>query len=121
MLKFVRSETRPLLFLAFFMAIFVTASNFLVQFPITFFGMQEVLTYGAVSYPITFLITDLANRRYGKLTARKIVYLGFALGIALTLFLYSASSSIKASIFHGFKTIGFSQITSAPILKPNLM
>ncbi len=104
MLKFVRSETRPLLFLAFFMAIFVTASNFLVQFPITFFGMQEVLTYGAVSYPITFLITDLANRRYGKLTARKIVYLGFALGIALTLFFstnFSDLISIRIAIGSG--------------------
>ena len=71
MLKLARSELRPLLILAFFMAVFVTASNFLVQFPINFFGMQEVLTYGAISYPVTFLITDLSNRRFGKIVARK--------------------------------------------------
>ena len=85
MLKLTESEIRPLLILAFFMAVFVTASNFLVQFPINFFGMQEVLTYGAISYPVTFLITDLSNRRFGKVVARNIVYLGFILGILLCL------------------------------------
>ena len=47
--------------------------------------MEEILTYGAFSYPIAFLITDLANRSYGKLVARKIVYIGFAIGISFTL------------------------------------
>tara|TARA_B100000029_G_scaffold265815_1_gene261900 strand:- start:549 stop:1079 length:531 start_codon:yes stop_codon:yes gene_type:complete len=64
----------------------VTISNFLVQYPVNYFGLNEILTYGAFSYPITFLITDLANRKYGKADARKIVYLGFLLGVALTLF-----------------------------------
>ena len=72
--------------LAIFMAIMVTISNFLVQYPVNYFGLNEILTYGAFSYPITFLITDLANRKYGKTNARKIVYIGFVLGIALTLF-----------------------------------
>ncbi len=72
--------------LAIFMAIMVTISNFLVQYPVNYFGLNEILTYGAFSYPITFLITDLANRKYGKADARKIVYLGFLLGVALTLF-----------------------------------
>ena len=45
--------------------------------PYSFFGLQDILTYGAFSYPITFLITDLANRAYGKFVARKIVYIGF--------------------------------------------
>ena len=61
------------------------ASNYLVQFPIKFYGLEEILTYGAFSYPIAFLITDLANRSYGKLIARKIVYIGFAIGISFTL------------------------------------
>ena len=47
--------------LAFFMAIMVTASNFLVQFPVNHLGMENLLTYGAFSYPITFFITDLAT------------------------------------------------------------
>ncbi len=86
MRKFISSNYKPLIVLAFFMALFVTASNFLVQYPINFFGMEEFLTYGAFTYPVTFLITDLSNRRYGKFIARKIVYMGFILGVLLTLF-----------------------------------
>ena len=71
--------------LSFLMGLVVLASNYLVQFPIQYYGLQEILTYGAFSYPIAFLITDLANRSYGKLVARKIVYVGFAIGISFTL------------------------------------
>tara|TARA_Y100000591_G_C21536671_1_gene546839 strand:- start:55 stop:600 length:546 start_codon:yes stop_codon:yes gene_type:complete len=67
------------------MGIVVVASNFLVQFPIEYFGLSEILTYGAFSYPVTFLITDLANRAYGKFVARKVVFIGFVIGILLTL------------------------------------
>tara|TARA_B110000008_G_scaffold12279_1_gene11785 strand:- start:855 stop:1376 length:522 start_codon:yes stop_codon:yes gene_type:complete len=63
----------------------VLSSNYLVQFPIKYYGLDKVLTYGAFSYPIAFLITDLANRAYGKLVARKIVYIGFVIGISFTL------------------------------------
>ena len=72
--------------LAIFMSVMVVLSNFLVQFPVTFFNLDKILTYGAFSYPVTFLITDLANRAYGKIQARKIVYLGFLLGISLTFY-----------------------------------
>ena len=68
------------------MGVVVLASNYLVQFPITYYGLQEILTYGAFSYPVAFLITDLANRSYGKVIARKIVYIGFIIGIIFTLF-----------------------------------
>ncbi len=67
------------------MGLIVLASNFLVQFPIKYYGLEEILTYGAFSYPIAFLITDLANRSYGKIAARKIVYIGFAFGVGFTL------------------------------------
>ena len=67
------------------MGVVVLASNYLVQFPINYYGLNEILTYGAFSYPIAFLITDLANRSYGKQVARKIVYIGFAIGIIFTL------------------------------------
>ena len=73
------------LFLSFLMGVVVLSSNYLVQFPIKHYGLDEILTYGAFSYPIAFLITDLANRSYGKLVARKIVYIGFAIGISFTL------------------------------------
>ena len=68
------------------MGVIVLASNYLVQFPIKYYGLNQLLTYGALSYPIAFLITDLANRSYGKIVARKIVYFGFVIGICFTLF-----------------------------------
>ena len=71
--------------LSIMMGVVVLSSNYLVQFPINYFGLNEILTYGAFSYPIAFLITDLANRSYGKIVARKIVYLGFILGVAFTI------------------------------------
>jgi len=74
------------LVLSAIMGVLIIISNYLVQFPINKFNLQNVLTYGAFSYPITFLITDLANRRYGKKEARKLVYIGFAIGILLTIF-----------------------------------
>ena len=73
------------LILSFLMGAVVLASNYLVQFPINYYGLEEILTYGAFSYPIAFLITDLANRSFGKTVARKIVYIGFAIGISFTL------------------------------------
>ena len=76
---------RLFLLLSFMMGVVVLTSNYLVQFPIKHYGLEEILTYGALSYPIAFLITDLANRSYGKEVARKIVYIGFALGISFTL------------------------------------
>jgi uncharacterized integral membrane protein (TIGR00697 family) len=90
--------------LAFFMTIVVVISNYLVKFPINYFGLENLLTYAAFSYPIAFLITDLANRKYGKNIAKKIVYLGFALGIFLTLYLstnYSNLISIRIATGSG--------------------
>ena len=68
------------------MGVVIIISNYLVQFPINKFQLQDILTYGAFSYPITFLIIDLANRRFGKKKSRKLVYIGFAIGILLTAF-----------------------------------
>ena len=76
---------RLFLLLSLLMGVIVLASNYLVQFPVNYNGLEEILTYGAFSYPIAFLITDLANRSYGKLIARKIVYIGFTIGISFTL------------------------------------
>ena len=90
--------------LSLLMGLVVVISNYLVQFPIQYFGLSKILTYGAFSYPITFLITDLANRAYGKVVARKIVYVGFAIGILLTLFVstnFSDIISIRIAIGSG--------------------
>ena len=85
------------LILSFLMGAIVLASNYLVQFPIKYYGLEEILTYGAFSYPIAFLITDLANRSFGKIVARKIVYIGFAIGISFTL-LFSTNFADLISI-----------------------
>ena len=79
------------------MGVVVLASNYLVQFPIKYYGLEKILTYGAFSYPIAFLITDLANRSYGKLIARNIVYIGFIIGISFTL-LFSTNFADLISI-----------------------
>ena len=90
--------------LAFLMALIVASSNYLVQFPVHHFDLQNLLTYGAFTYPVAFLITDLANRSYGKNTAKKIVYMGFALGVFLTFYFstnYSDLISIRIAIGSG--------------------
>ena len=92
------------LMLSFTMGVVVLASNYLVQFPIRHYGLEEILTYGAFSYPIAFLITDLANRSYGKVVARNIVYIGFTLGISFTLFFstnYADLISVRIAIGSG--------------------
>ena len=75
---------KSFLLLSFLMGAVVLSSNYLVQFPVNYYGLNEILTYGAFTYPIAFLITDLANRSFGKVIARKIVYFGFILGIGFT-------------------------------------
>ena len=83
--------------LSLMMGAVVLTSNYLVQFPINHYGLEELLTYGALSYPIAFLITDLANRSYGRIVARKIVYTGFVIGISFTL-LFSTNFADLISI-----------------------
>ena len=86
------------------MGLVVVVSNYLVQFPIDYYGLSEVLTYGAFTYPVTFLITDLANRAYGKIVARKVVLTGFVIGIILTLLVstnFSDIISIRIAIGSG--------------------
>ena len=80
--------------LAFSMALVVALSNYLVQFPVNYIGLQDVFTYGAFSYPVAFFITDLANRKYGKAVAKRIVYIGFVLGVALTLYFSTDFSNL---------------------------
>jgi len=100
----IKLENKLFLLLAFLMASVVALSNYLVQFPINYFGLENLLTYGAFSYPVAFLITDLSNRRYGKNIAKKIVYLGFALGVFVTFYFstnYSDLISIRIAIGSG--------------------
>ena len=89
-----KMEKRFFFILVLLMAVVVALSNYLVQFPVNYIGLQDIFTYGAFSYPIAFLITDLANRRYGKTIARKIVYIGFILGVTLTLYFSTDFSNL---------------------------
>ena len=100
----IRIKNRFFFILAFLMALIVVLSNYLVQFPVHYMGFQDLLTYGAFSNPIAFLITDLSNRIYGKNTAKKIVYWGFILGAILTFYFstnYSDLISIRIAIGSG--------------------
>ena len=95
---------KSVLLLSAIMGIVVLSSNYLVQFPIHYYGLSEILTYGAFTYPIAFLITDLANRSYGKDIAKKVVYFGFFIGISFTLFFstnFSELISIRIAIGSG--------------------
>ena len=90
----IKIKNRLFFILALSMGLIVALSNYLVQFPITYMNLEEIFTYGAFSYPIAFLITDLANRRYGKEIAKKIVYIGFILGLFLTLYFSTDFSNL---------------------------
>jgi len=103
--------------LSFMMGVVVLSSNYLVQFPVNYYGLNEVLTYGAFSYPLAFLITDLANRSFGKTVARKIVYFGFLIGIIFTVLLstdFADYISIRIAIGSGTAFL-FSQLLDIQI------
>lgn len=71
-----------LFFYSLAMMIIVALSNYLVQFPI-----NDWLTYGAFSYPMSFLVTELTNRTYGPRVARRVVYAGFILAVMLSIWI----------------------------------
>ena len=100
----IKIKNKVFFILILFMATIVALSNYLVQFPVNYLGLQEIFTYGAFSYPVAFLITDLTNRKYGKKSAEKIVYMGFSVGVILTFFFstnYSDLISIRIAIGSG--------------------
>lgn len=66
------------------MMLIVVGSNILVQYPI-----NSWLTWGALSYPVSFLVTDLLNRRFGPRAARRVVYIGFASAVVVSIALAS--------------------------------
>ena len=92
------------LLLSVLMGVIILISNYLVQFPVNYYGLEKILTYGAFSYPVVFLITDLTNRTFGKYYARKIVYIGFVIGVSFTIFFstnFSDLISIRIAIGSG--------------------
>ncbi|WP_159013382.1 VUT family protein [Acidisoma sp. S159] len=63
------------------MMVVITVSNLAVQYPFTPFGLGDVLTWGAFTYPFAFLVNDLTNRSFGPRAARSAIYAGFATGV----------------------------------------
>lgn len=68
------------------MVVIVVASNILVQTQVQYFGLQEVLTWGALTYPIAFLVNDLTNRHLGNAAARKVVIVGFIIAVVFSIY-----------------------------------
>ena len=78
----------------------VAASNFLVQFPVEAhlgaINLADILTWGAFSYPVAFLVTDLTNRHLGPARARLVVVCGFAVAVVLSIWLASPRIAIAS-------------------------
>ena len=88
--------------LAFLMASLVAISNFLVQFPVNYFGMESILTYAAFTYPITFLITDVTSEVYGKKKANLLVIVGFFSSLLSLLIINFKRSIPSLSVLSNF-------------------
>lgn len=69
----------------------VAASNLLVQYPVQLqlggLNLADLLTWGAFTYPVAFLVTDLTNRHFGPNGARLVVVCGFAVAVVLSIWL----------------------------------
>lgn len=78
------------------MVFIVVLSNILVQYPFEHFGMGEILTWGAFTYPFAFLINDLTNRTFGTSAARKVVVVGFLIAVALSIYFASPRIAIAS-------------------------
>ena len=82
------------------MAVVICSSNYLVQFPFNYFQLNEIITWGAFTYPVSFFITELANRFFGKKFARKVVFAGFLAGL-ISSFILSLQEFIVSRIVIG--------------------
>ncbi|MEE4012873.1 VUT family protein [Roseibium sp. FZY0029] len=82
------------------MAAVVVASNFLVQFPVRHFiggiNLADTLTWGAFTYPVAFLVTDLTNRRFGPAAARQVVMAGFLIAVVVSVWLATPRIAIAS-------------------------
>ena len=78
------------------MTLVVLSSNILVQYPFQHLGLGNYLTWGAFSYPFSFLVTDLSNRRFGTQGARRVVYAGFVLAVILSIILATPRIAIAS-------------------------
>ncbi|WP_455480662.1 VUT family protein [Bartonella sp. B12(2025)] len=108
-----QQKRKYIVFSSFAMCLAVTTSNILVQYPIDWFGLNELLTYGAFTYPIAFLINDLTNRFYGPAAARCVVYAGFFAGFFVSWILVTPRLAIASS-----SAFLFGQILDIAVFSP---
>lgn len=66
------------------MVLIVVSSNVLVQYPIPWAGLAHWLTWGAATYPLSYLVTDWTNRTLGLVAARRVVWAGFAVAVIIS-------------------------------------
>lgn len=75
------------------MGLIVMGSNVLVQFP-----LNDWLTWGGISYPIAFLVTDILNRRFGPDAARRVAWAGFAVALMVSIWLASPRIAVASGL-----------------------
>lgn len=80
-------------FLVLAMVLVVASANYLVQFPV-----NDWLTWGALTYPVSYFVTDLTNRRFGTGAARRVVYVGFALAVVASVWLASPRIALASGV-----------------------
>jgi uncharacterized integral membrane protein (TIGR00697 family) len=109
-------NTKTIPFIASMMLL-VLISNILVQYPVNYFKLDQILTWAAFTYPITFLVTDLANKTYGLQFAKKIIYVGFCFGVILSfIFTFNEKDIVTLRIVIGSGTAFLiAQLTDALI------
>ncbi|WP_337269307.1 VUT family protein [Oryzifoliimicrobium ureilyticus] len=93
-------KTHAIILYVALMTAVVVASNFLVQFPLNVtigtVNLADLLTWGAFTYPLAFLVTDLTNRQFGPSAARKVVFAGFVVGVALSFYTSAARIAVAS-------------------------
>lgn len=90
------NDLKPLILPVVAMVVIIVAANVLVQYPVRLWGLDEWLTFGAFTYPITFLVTDLTNRSLGAGPTRRVVYIGFAVAVVLSAILATPRIAIAS-------------------------
>jgi len=82
------------------MALVVAVSNYLVQFPVDAsiggYNLADLLTWGAFTYPVAFLVNDLTNRYFGVRSARMVVFVGFLIAILVSIWLATPRIAIAS-------------------------
>ncbi len=77
----------------FCMGLVVVGSNILVQIP-----LNDWLTWGGLSYPVAFLVTDVLNRRFGPAAARRVVWVGFAAALIVSIWVASPRIALASGL-----------------------